>query len=70
LALVIPKNDDAKRKALSYGVSTINFNYLHSSPELHIEFNLEADTKSIVQTRTVCTTQVDKNRHNRTFYNA
>jgi len=25
--------------------------------------------KSIVQTQTVCTMQVDKNRQNRTFYN-
>ena len=32
------------------------------------EFNLQADTKSIAQTHTVCTTQVDKNRQNRTFY--
>jgi len=30
---------------------------------------LQADTKSIVQTQTVCTTQVDKNRQNSTFYN-
>jgi len=30
---------------------------------------LPAYTKSIVQTHTVCTTQVDKNRQNRTFYN-
>jgi len=30
---------------------------------------LPADTKSIVRTHTLCTTHVDKNRHNRTFYN-
>jgi len=30
---------------------------------------LQADTKSIVQTCTPCTTQVDKNRQNRTFHN-
>jgi len=31
---------------------------------------LQADTKSIAQTHTVCTTQVDKNRQNKTFYNS
>ena len=30
---------------------------------------LSADTKSIVRTHTFCTTQVDKNIPNRTFYN-
>jgi len=30
---------------------------------------LQSDTKSIVQAHTVCTTQIDRNRHNRTFYN-
>jgi len=30
---------------------------------------LSADTKPIVQTHTFCTTQVDKNRQNRMFYN-
>jgi len=29
-----------------------------------------ADTKSIVQTHTFCTTLLDKNRQNRTFYNS
>jgi len=29
---------------------------------------LPADTKSIVQTHAFCTTQVDKNIQNRTFY--
>jgi len=28
---------------------------------------LQSDTRFLVQARTVCTTQVDKNRHNRTF---
>jgi len=32
-------------------------------------FNFETDTKSIVQAHTVCTTQIDTNRHNRTVYN-
>jgi len=31
---------------------------------------LPADTKSIAQTHTFCTMQVDKNIHNRTFYNS
>jgi len=31
---------------------------------------LPADTKSIVQTNTFCTTLVNKNRQNRTFYNS
>ena len=31
---------------------------------------LSADTKSIVQTHTFCTTLVDKNKQNRTFYNS
>jgi len=30
---------------------------------------LKSDTKSTVQTHTVCTTQIDRNRHNRTFCN-
>jgi len=30
---------------------------------------LFSDTKSIVQTHTLCTTQIDKNRQNRTLYN-
>jgi len=29
---------------------------------------LQLDTKSIEQAHTVCTTQVGKNRHNKTFY--
>jgi len=29
---------------------------------------LQSDTKSIVQAHTVCTTQVDENRYNRTFH--
>jgi len=33
-------------------------------------FFLTADTKSIVQTHTFCTTLVNKNRRNRTFYNS
>jgi len=31
---------------------------------------LPADTKSMVQTHTFCTTLVNKNRQNRTFYNS
>jgi len=30
---------------------------------------LSADAKSLVQTHITCTTQVDKNTQNRTFYN-
>jgi len=33
------------------------------------EFILPADMKSIVETDTVCTMQVNKNRQNRTFHN-
>jgi len=32
-------------------------------------FYLSPDTKSILQTHTLCTTQVDKNRQNRMLYN-
>jgi len=34
-----------------------------------IEYILPGVTKSILQTHTVSTTQVDRNRQNRTFYN-
>jgi len=33
------------------------------------KFNFETDTKSTVQEHTVCTTQIDTNRHNRTSFN-
>jgi len=33
-------------------------------------FLLPADTKSILQTHTFCTTLVNKNRQNRPFYNS
>jgi len=36
---------------------------------IYFSFNFETDTKSIVQAHTVRTTHIDKNRHNRTFYN-
>jgi len=31
---------------------------------------LQTDTKSTVQAHTVCTTQIDQNRHNRMLYNS
>jgi len=56
----------AAQRSLAFSKADFTRHFIFSDDDVI----LSADTKSIVETRTLCTALVDKNVQNRTFYNS